>query len=938
LTDWYRITTDEALAQTGTPSLDGLSREEAARRLAEQGPNELTEADVKSPWRILLEQFTSLLIIILIVAAIASAFLGDYEDAIAIFAIIVLNAVLGFRQEYRAEKTMQALRQLATPIVRVRRAGTVAEISARDLVVGDMVLLEAGNLVPADCRLIESVNLRVQESALTGESEPVEKTVDPLEQEEVPLADRLNMVFMGTAASYGRAQALVVATGMDTELGRIAGMLQTVGREPTPLQKRLRQLGRWLALAALILVGIIFAEGLIQGESVRIMFLTAISMAVAAVPEGLPAIVTIALSLGAQRMLRRNALIRKLPAVETLGSVTVICSDKTGTLTENRMTVVMLDAAGHKVDLVEALQRGRPAPLAVSEAGQAASLITDKPALAVLVAGGALCNDSLLVTANVGDEEADGHSELRAVGDPTEGALVMAAAQLGVLKADLEGHYPRVAEIPFDSERKRMTTVHALPDTPMPQLEGLNYCLHSEPECAFVSFTKGAVDSILPVCTAAWDGDGAVPLDQSFKERIEAANTHMAKRGMRVLGLAFKLMGDPRQNGDSSHWEEGLVFSGLVGMIDPPRGEAREAVLTSVSAGIRPVMITGDHPLTARSIAGRVGIVPESDLEDESLRVLTGADLDRLDLPELEQVVGDVSVFARVAPEHKLKIVQALQDTGQIVAMTGDGVNDAPALRKANIGVAMGITGTDVAKEAADMVLLDDNFATIVAAVKEGRVIYDNIRKFIKYLMATNTGELAVMLVAPFLGMPLPLLPLQILWMNLVTDGLPALALGFELPERDVMGRPPHPPGESIFARGLGSHILWAGPLMGIIALGTGFVFWRAGDEVWQTMLFTVLTLGQMFHVMAIRLDRESLFTRGPYTNPYLFWAVLATILLQGALIYVPFLQDLFQLQALNLWHILMAFALSSIIFWVIEVQKWVLRWRERSSGVAQSA
>ncbi len=449
-----------------------------------------------------------------------------------------------------------------------------------------------------------------------------------------------------------------------------------------------------------------------------------------------------------------------------------------------------------------------------------------------------------------------------------------------------------------------------------------------------MSFTKGAVDSILPVCAAAWDGDRAVPLEPVVKERIEAANTRMAERGMRVLGLAFKLMGDPRENGDSSQWEEGLVFSGLVGMIDPPRSEAREAVLTSISAGIRPVMITGDHPLTARSIACQVGIVPESGLEDVNLRVLTGADLDRLDLPELEQVVGDVSVFARVAPEHKMKIVQALQDTGQIAAMTGDGVNDAPALRKADIGVAMGITGTDVAKEAADMVLLDDNFATIVAAVKEGRVIYDNIRKFIKYLLATNTGELFVMLAAPFLGMPLPLLPLQILWMNLVTDGLPALALGFEPPERDVMRRPPYPPRESIFARGLGSHVLWAGPLMGAIALMTGFVFWQAGDEVWQTMLFTVLTLGQMFHVMAIRLDRESLFTRGPYTNPYLFWAVIATILLQGALIYVPFLQNLFELQPLDLWHILLAFALSSIIFWVIEVQKWVLRWRERSSGV----
>ncbi len=934
--DWHRITADEGLSQAGTPSRDGLSADEASRRLAEQGPNELTESGAKSPWRILVEQFTSLLIAILVVAAIASAVLGDYEDAVAILAIIILNAILGFRQEYRAEKTMLALHKLAAPVVRVRRAGQVEEIPARDLVVGDIVLLEAGNLVPADCRLIESMNLRVQESALTGESEPVEKMIDPLPQLEVALADRLNMVFMGTAASYGRAAAVVVATGMDTELGRIAGMLQSVTREATPLQKRLSQLGRWLALAALVLVAIIFAEGLIQGEGIRIMLLTAVSMAVAAVPEGLPAIVTIALALGAQRMLRRQALIRKLPAVETLGSVTVICSDKTGTLTENRMTVVMLDAAGHEVDLVEAVERGHLAPLAVSEAGRAAPLLIDKPAVALLVAGGALCNDSLLVTASGGQEGGSAGNELRSIGDPTEGALVMAAAQLGLLKGDLESHFARVAEIPFDSDRKLMTTVHALHREPMAGLEGLSDCLHSDPKYSFVSFTKGALDSILAISSAVWDGEKAIPLDQSVRARVEAANTRMAQRGTRVLGLAFRLLDDEQRAGDPGDWEEGVVFIGLVGMIDPARPEAREAVLTARAAGIRPVMITGDHPLTATSIAVQVGIVTQEEADAEGFRVLTSADLDRLTLAELEQIVGHVSVFARVAPEQKLKIVQALQDTGHIVAMTGDGVNDAPALRKANIGVAMGVTGTDVAKEAADIVLLDDNFATIVAAVKEGRAIYDNIRKFIKYLMATNVGELAVMLVAPFLGMPLPLLPLQILWMNLVTDGLPALALGFEPPESDVMRRPPHRPGESIFARGLGSHIMWAGPLMGVVALMTGFIYWRAGDGAWQTMLFTVLTISQMFHVMAIHLDRESLFKVGPYTNRPLFWAVFATLGLQAVLIYVPFMQDLFGMQALDVWHILIAFGLSSVIFWVIETQKWVLRWRERTTDNAQ--
>ncbi len=946
MTDWYQITTDEALAQTGTPHVQGLSQQEAADRLASQGPNELAEAGTKSPWRILLEQFTSVLIVILIVAAIISAALGDYEDAIAILAVLVLNAVLGFRQEYKAEKTLQALRQLATPLVRVKRDGQVAEIPASELVVGDLVLLEAGNLVPADCRVIETASLRAQESALTGESEPVEKMIDPIRQGEVPLGDQLNMVFMGTAVSYGRGLALVVATGMDTELGRIASMLQKVQHEPTPLQKRLRQLGRWLALAALVLVGIIFAEGLIRGEDLRTMFLTGVSMAVAAVPEGLPAMVTIALSLGAQRMLRRRALIRKLPAVETLGSVTVICSDKTGTLTQNRMTVVMLDAAGHEIDLVEVLKRGRPVPLAPDEAGRAAPLLDDAPSIALLVAAGALCNDSILLTSGAADaspasagepDEAGSAGELRALGDPTEAALVIAAAQLGLSKIELESAYPRVAEVPFDSERKLMTTVHSLPSQPLPQLKGLGDCRADAKTCAYIAFTKGAPDAVIPLCREVWDGEGSTPLDQETRQRIETANAHMAGRGMRVLAVAFKRTEDPSHRQDLGGLEKDLVFSGMIGMIDPPRSEAREAVLSCVSAGIRPVMITGDHPLTAASIASQVGIISEAEMDAGSQLVLTGVDLDNLEPEELKRLASEVSVYARVAPEHKMKIIQALKDNGQITAMTGDGVNDAPALRSADIGVAMGITGTDVAKEAADMVLMDDDFATIVAAVKEGRVIYDNIRKFIKYLMATNVGELFVMLVAPFLGMPLPLLPLQILWMNLVTDGVPGLALGFEPPEKAVMQRPPHPPTESIFARGLGVHVLWAGPFMGLVALLTGFVFWKLDYAVWQTMLFTVLTFGQLFHAMAIRSDRESLFTRGPYSNRVLFWAVMGTVLLQIALTYTPVLQEVFELQPLTVWQVFLALGLASLIFWAIEASKWVQRWRERGRAGSSS-
>jgi Ca2+-transporting ATPase len=576
------------------------------------------------------------------------------------------------------------------------------------------------------------------------------------------------------------------------------------------------------------------------------------------------------------------------------------------------------------------------------------------------VAGSVLCNDSVLQTAVIGGDDAAGTAGFRALGDPTEGALVIAGAQVGLLKPELDKSFPRVAEAPFDSERKRMTTVHSTPRGAVSGLEKLAAYL-AERGADRVSFTKGAPETLLPITTGVWDGGSVSPLDDEHRRRIENANNDLAARGMRVLAVGFRALdaaaaaasrgpaavdeaaaatgraatapgGAPAtaEAAAPAHadWERDLVLIGLIGMIDPARPEAREAVLTALSAGIRPVMITGDQPLTATSIAAQVGIVTHEEAAASEFRVLTGPDLERLSPEELRGVVELTSVYARVAPTQKLTIVQALQQGGHIVAMTGDGVNDAPALQRANIGIAMGITGTDVAKEAADMILMDDNFATIVAAVREGRAIYDNIRKFVKYLMATNVGELAVMLIAPFLGMPLPLLPLQILWMNLVTDGLPGLALGFEPPESGVMLRRPHPPNESIFARGLGTHIIWAGPVMGVIALLTGWAYWRAGDTTWQTMLFTVLTISQMFHVMAIRLDRESLFRAGMLSNPALTGAVIMTILLQFALMYVPFLQDVFGTQALDLAHVLIAFALSSTIFWIIEAQKWVMRSR----------
>jgi Ca2+-transporting ATPase len=915
--DWYRKAATEIISLLSTDAEAGLAPAEVQRRLAEHGPNELVEHGLKSSWRILWEQLTGLMVVILIVAAVVSGVLGDWKDAIAILAIVVLNAVLGFSQEFRAEKAMAALKQLAVPTVKVRRDGHIVEISARELVPGDVVLLEAGALVPADGRLLESINLRVDEAALTGESEPVEKHSHPLDRPDLPVGDRLNMVYMGTVVTYGRGVAVITATGMDTELGRIAELIQTVEREPTPLQRRLEQLGRGLAVAALVIVAVVFVLGLLRGEDWQLMLLTAISMAVAAVPEGLPAVVTIALALGAQRMLKRQALIRKLPAVETLGSVTVICSDKTGTLTENRMTVTVLDVLGETQQVDTLLKQGIPVADAELLAGQRPPVRS----LGLLAKAAALCNDASL--------EPTPEGGYRAVGDPTEGALVVAAAELGLPKAELDQRWPRVGEVPFTSERKRMTTVHRVGVTP--DQTDAPWCCGD-----FVAFAKGAVDSLLEISERVWTGDEDVPLTDEMRARIVAANDGLAGQGQRVLGVAFLPLDEQPDPTAESELERGMTFIGLVGMIDPPRPEVREAVATAKGAGIRPVMITGDHPLTARQIARELGIARELSIASEldiatDGQPLTGRDLASMSVDDLEGVVDQVAVYARVSPEHKLKIVQALQDRGQIVAMTGDGVNDAPALKKADIGVAMGITGTDVSKEAADMVLLNDNFATIVAAVKQGRTIYDNIRKFIKYTLTSNAGEIWVMLLAPLAGMPLPLLPLQILWINLVTDGLPGLALGVEPPERDTMRRPPHHPQENIFGRGLGRHLAWVGLLMGLVSLGMGYWTWRTGWDNWQTMLFTTLTLSQMGHALAVR-SRESLFKVGLLSNKALLGAVLLTFVLQMAVVYVPFLQNLFKTDALSMGELLLSLVLSTVVFWGVELEKWLIRRsRERS-------
>jgi Ca2+-transporting ATPase len=913
----WTLTPDEVVKALGTSPETGLSQAEAERRLGEYGPNELTERGLRSPWRILAAQFTEVMVIVLIVAAAIAFAIGDLKDTIAILVIVVLNAVLGFTQEYRAERAMAALKKMAVPRIKVRRDGQVREISARELVPGDLFLLETGGAVPVDGRLLESVNLRVQEAALTGESEPVDKGTAALAGEHLALGDRRNMVFLGTAITYGRGLAVATATGMETELGNIAAMIQAVESERTPLQRRMAQLGKGLAIAALGLVGFVFALGLLQGTDLTTMLIVAISLAVAAVPEGLPAVVTIALALGAQRMLKRRALIRRLPAVETLGSVTVICSDKTGTLTENRMTVTIMDVAENTVSLEQQLCDTGPllrpddAPL-------------DEPceSLALLLTASALCNDATL------EAEREGADSFRAIGDPTEGALVVAAARMDLWKTQLETGLPRVSEAPFTSERKRMTTVHRI-DVETRGKNGRKIGVGAwlpTDGSTHVAFAKGAVDSLLAVSTRVWVNGQIEPLDNDWQRRIEAANDRLAQEGMRVLGAAFRPLDELPALEDEEGLERDMIFVGMTGMIDPPREEVRQAIATCRTAGIRTVMITGDHPLTAVSIARELRIV-DPQPGDNGTRVITGTELAQMSAADLGAVVEDVSVYARVSPEHKLKIVEALQGHGSIAAMTGDGVNDAPALKQADIGVAMGITGTDVSKEAADMVLTDDNFATIVAAVEEGRTIYDNIRKFVKYTLSSNVGEIAGLLMAIGLGLPIPrLLPLQILWMNLVTDGLPGLALGVDPPDPDVMDRPPHPPQESIFARGMWQYMLWVGGLMGLITAAMQFLVYRSGNPAWQTMVFTTLCLAQMGNALAIRSDKYSLFSIGVFSNLALVGAVVLTFALQLTVVYVPFLQDLFQTVALSLPELAICLGASTLVFWAVEIVKWIGR------------
>jgi Ca2+-transporting ATPase len=839
-----------------TPS--GIDDIIASQRLIEYGKNQIEDKKKNSVLQMLLHQLTDFMILILIAVAIISGILGDLTDTLIILAIVIINAVVGFIQEYRAEKAMEALKNMVPSNARVMREGKTIDIPSSDLVPGDVVLLEAGNSVPADVRFFETHQIKVDESALTGESHNVEKNIVELPKGDYPLGDRINMGFKGTFITNGRGAAYVTATGMNTELGLIAKMIQT-DEIATPLQKRLSAFGKRLSVVILIICTVIFLIGWLRGEAALTMLLTSISLAVAAIPEALPALVTIALAFGAKRLVKSNALIRKLPAVETLGSVTYICSDKTGTLTLNKMTVQEIYETPDGNDNTDSV-----------------FLQTD-----TLLNAMALNND------------VSKDKEGKWLGDSTEVALVQYAFDKNIERDELEKKFPRVAELPFDASRKCMTTLH-------------------QTEKGIIAITKGAVDVLFGKLT------------ENQKTRIpefESKANAMAEKGYRVIGYTIKEINTFPELPNANEIESALTLIGFAGMIDPPREEAKQAVAECKQAGIIPIMITGDHKLTAKAIAMQLGIITsEEDL------ILSGSELAALTEKQFENIVEKVRVYARVNPEQKLKIVGALQAKDQFVAMTGDGVNDAPALKNADIGIAMGINGTEVSKEASHMILLDDNFATIVVAVKHGRRIFDNILKFIKYTMTSNSGEIWAIFLAPFFMLPVPLLAIHILWINLVTDGLPGLALASEPSEASIMKRPPRNPKQNIFAGGMAMHILWVGFLMGVVTLG--IQAWAINDKNphWQTMAFTVLCFSQMGHVMAIRSERESLFKIGLFSNKPLLGALLLTVALQLMIIYTPFFNPVFKTQPLTIYELAITLLVSSIVFWAVEMEKWIFR------------
>ncbi|NLW23634.1 MAG: cation-translocating P-type ATPase [Clostridia bacterium] len=884
---WFNYDPQQIAQDLNVDPKTGLSSEEVQKRLETYGPNALKEAPPRSKLSMFIDQIKETLVVILIIAAIISGALGEWADSIVILAIVVLNAILGVVQENKAEEALKALKEMTKAMVKVVRDGKVTKIEVDELVPGDIMILDTGDAIAADGRLIESASLMVNEAALTGESVPVEKNLDVIEGEDVTVGDRKNMVFRGTTVTGGRGKAIVTGTGMNSELGKIAQMLQETPPDPTPLQRQLTTLGKILGIAAGIIVFIVFLVGIWRGGELMEMFMTAVALAVAAIPEGLAAVVTIVLAIGVTRMSRRNAIIRRLPAVETLGVANYICSDKTGTLTKNEMTVIQIY---HDGDFIRLTGTGyQPEGEFLDEKDNKISPLDNKN-LELMLRGGILNSDARLEKTEKG---------YAVIGDPTEGALVVAAGKSGLIKEEIDATYPRLAEIPFDSARKMMTTFH--------KMDGEIY-----------SYTKGAPDIILTRCNSVLTRDGVKELTPELTEEILKVNSSLASQGQRVLAISYRKWPEVPNNPTSAMAEKELTFIGFFGILDPAREEVKEAVAIGRRAGIKTVMITGDHQDTALAIAKELDIWREGDL------VLTGVQLEKMSQEELKEVVEKTTVYARVSPEHKLRIVDALKDHGHIVAMTGDGVNDAPALKRADIGTAMGITGTEVAKEASAMVLLDDNYASIINAVEEGRTIYSNIRKSIHYLLSCNTGEIVAIFTAIMVGLGSPLTPIQILWMNLVTDGLPALALGMEPPEKNVMYKPPRNPQETVFAGGVGIAILYQGIIIGLLAFTAYWLGLQWGQSLEQarTMAFMTISFSQLVQSFNARSFEQSLFTMGFFSNRNLVYAFLASGALQLAVVYLPFLQGIFDTTFLAGQQLLTVVLLSFTPLFVVEFAK----------------
>ncbi len=911
---WHSRTPAEAASRLSTDAERGLSAEEAVRRLSEHGPNELEEKPRPGFLALLLDQFKDFLVIILIIAAVVSIFLGEYLDAGAIILIVILNAVLGVVQESKAEEALAALKKMAAPDAKVVRGGHTLVVPSKELVPGDVVLLEAGGFVPADLRLTETANLRIEEASLTGESLPVEKDCAAAVAEDAPLGDRLTAAFMGTTVTFGRGRGVVTATGMKTQLGLIAQMIQEEENEDTPLQKKLSQMGKWLGIAALAICAVVFLVGVIEGRDILMMFMTSVSLAIAAVPEGLPAIVTICLALGMREMIKRHALIRKLPAVETLGSATVICTDKTGTLTQNEMTAGRIYADGV---LLSVTGEGYQPQGEVRKDGERAEL-KELPAVRLLLQSAMLASDARL-------ESAEGR--WRMVGDPTEGALVVAAAKAGLQREKVEALYPRLSEIPFDSDRKRMTTIHSIPAASKTGKDAAAMVTGSP----YAALVKGAPDLILDLCVSMTDKAEVRPLTDQDRARISQVNGELASHALRVLAVAYKPLQSVPRNPTAEEVEKDLVFVGLIGMMDPARPETAPAVAKAHAAGLTVIMVTGDYKETAAAVGRSIGLVRDSS------EVLSGAEIDACDDAALTRELEHTRVFARVSPQHKVRIVDSLKKAGHVAGMTGDGVNDAPALKKADIGIAMGITGTDVTKQTADMVLTDDNFASIISAVEQGRIIFSNIRKFVYYLLSCNLGEIGTVLLGTLLGWPVPLTAIQLLWTNLVTDGAPALALGLEKGEPGIMGRPPRPTKEPIINPSMRISLVLQ---MITITFSSLFAFYLGQTvfgtvEAARTMTFITLSLCQIVRAYTNRSERASLFQIGVFSNKWMQYAALSSVVLLGVVVYVPFINTVFNVVPLTglEWAYIAPLILLPAV--VDEVTKAVYRLIDRRRGAA---